>query len=663
MRGVYNLGETNLPETTKPQNVKAHIWLRLLGLLLIDAVLISIAIVISIYICFDSGIREDEVLRQFFSYMPIHEAVYLSVLMLGGLYRIYWKYAGLNEIGIPFILCALSGAIVYVLNEVFAFELARAVIVLTAVFAPLAIAFSRIFKRSVRHMRRMVQRLKNKGDCKRVMIIGAGSGGANVLALYKKKMYKNIVPVLIVDDDPEKRMMKLENVPVLGERKDIPKLAIKYNIQEIVISINPVNIVNMDKLIQICRQTDCRIRILSGIDNLNSPADTTKIWFKELDTADFLLRDETHLDILAAQTYLENKTVLVTGGGGSIGAELCRQIMRFSPKLLVVFDIYENHAYELECELKQTYNSSRNIEVVIGSIRDVPRLQEVFTEYKPDVVFHAAAHKHVPLMEKSYSEAIKNNVFGTRNLLEVAAASGVERFVMLSTDKAVNPTNIMGATKRINEMMVQVFAQKSSMKCMMVRFGNVLGSYGSVIPLFENQIKVGGPVTITHPDIIRYFMTIREAAQLVLQAGAFARSGALYALDMGEPVHIMDLAKKIIRFHGYEPNVDMPIKITGLRPGEKLYEEVISERELQRLVPTENKKIFVVPAIDIDEKLFYERLGRLEREIESGTLVGEAKKAYIQQLMKELVPTYEPNSNGKKHEVEQGQDVNVTECR
>jgi len=491
--------------------------------------------------------------------------------------------------------------------------------------------------------------MKNRDHYKRVMIIGAGSGGANALALYKKKTYENIIPVLFVDDDPAKRSYRFDNVPVLGGRRDIPGLAMKHNIQEIVISVNPANIVNMDELIQLCRQTTCRIRLLAGIDNIDKNQ-TAKAWFKDLDIADFLMRNEEHLDLSSVSAYLKDKTVLITGGGGSIGSELCRQVMRFSPKLLVIFDIYENNAYELECELRQNFNGSCREEVVIGSIRDIRRLQEVFAKYKPEVVFHAAAHKHVPLMEKSYGEAIKNNIFGTRNLLEVSAASGVERFVMLSTDKAVNPTNIMGATKRINEMMVQVFAKESGMKCMMVRFGNVLGSHGSVIPLFEMQIKKGGPVTVTHPDIVRYFMTIPEAAQLVLQAGSFAQNGALYALDMGEPIRIIDLAEKIIRFYGYEPNVDMPIKITGLRPGEKLYEELISEKELQRLIATENKKIFVVPTDNIDEKLFYERLARLEREVEGGVFEGETRKAVIQRLIRELVPCYTPNGNGGKQE-------------
>ncbi|OQB24310.1 MAG: UDP-N-acetyl-alpha-D-glucosamine C6 dehydratase [Firmicutes bacterium ADurb.Bin182] len=652
------MGEMGLSEsvtTIRSQSTKTERWFRSFGLLLLDAVLVAAAIEISILLRFETDFRTSGAPGDFFAYLPIYEAVFLPTLLFGGLYRIYWKYAGLREVVLVFILCTVSSGIVYILNDIFTFGFSRAVVAMAAVCTALAIVASRIFGRGMRFLHRTALHIKNRDHYKRVMIIGAGSGGSNVLALYKKKMYENIIPVLIVDDDPAKRSYRLDNVPILGGRKDIPGLAQKYNIQEIVISINPAHIADMDELIHFCRQTACRIRILAGIDNIDKQNQVTKTWIKDLDIADFLMRNEEHLDLSSVSAYLKDKTVLITGGGGSIGSELCRQVMRFAPKQLVIFDIYENNAYELECELKQNFNGACREEVVIGSIRDIRRLQEVFTKYRPDVVFHAAAHKHVPLMETSYGEAIKNNIFGTRNLLEVSAANGVERFVMLSTDKAVNPTNIMGATKRINEMLVQIFAKTSSMKCMMVRFGNVLGSHGSVIPLFEMQIKKGGPVTVTHPDIVRYFMTIPEAAQLVLQAGAFAQNGALYALDMGEPIRIMDLAKKVIRFHGYEPDVDMPIKITGLRPGEKLYEELISEKEFQRLIATENEKIFVVPTTDIDEKWFYEHLAALEREVIGGRFEGDDRKAAIQAMIKEIVPCYTPNGNGKKQAPKQAQ--------
>ena len=343
-----------------------------------------------------------------------------------------------------------------------------------------------------------------------------------------------------------------------------------------------------------------------------------------------------HLDTEEIHKYLTEKVVLVTGGGGSIGSELCRQIIRYRPKQLLIFDIYENCAYELEMELRNKIGRDLPIVTLVGSIRDKHRLDEVMDIYHPQVVFHAAAHKHVPLMEISPAEAVKNNVLGTKNLLTSASTHGVERFVQLSTDKAVNPTNVMGCTKRICEMLIQTFAQNTTMKCMAVRFGNVLGSHGSVIPLFESQIREGGPVTITHPDITRYFMTIPEAAQLVLEAGALARSGSIYVLDMGQPVKIMELAEKMIRFYGYEPGVNMEIRITGLRPGEKLYEELMMDTEADKMQRTDHNKIFVAPPLQIDLGVFYQQLLQLEEAAEHND-----DKVVTQ--LQNIVPTYHPN--------------------
>ena len=357
---------------------------------------------------------------------------------------------------------------------------------------------------------------------------------------------------------------------------------------------------------------------------------------RELNTSDFLSRDEVHLDTEEIHKYLTDKVVLVTGGGGSIGSELCRQIIRYRPKQLLIFDIYENCAYELEMELRNKIGRDLPIVTLVGSIRDKHRLDEVMDIYHPQVVFHAAAHKHVPLMEISPAEAVKNNVLGTKNLLTSASTHGVERFVQLSTDKAVNPTNVMGCTKRICEMLIQTFAQNTTMKCMAVRFGNVLGSHGSVIPLFESQIREGGPVTITHPDITRYFMTIPEAAQLVLEAGALARSGSIYVLDMGQPVKIMELAEKMIRFYGYEPGVNMEIRITGLRPGEKLYEELMMDTEADKMQRTDHNKIFVAPPLQIDLGVFYQQLLQLEEAAEHND-----DKVVTQ--LQNIVPTYHPN--------------------
>ena len=421
-----------------------------------------------------------------------------------------------------------------------------------------------------------------------------------------------------------------------GSISDIPELVRKYDIREIVIAITSLRGERLQQVVNICNSCHCRVRMLNDPQAVDENGNVQGASLRELNTSDFLSRDEVHLDTEEIHKYLTDKVVLVTGGGGSIGSELCRQIIRYRPKQLLIFDIYENCAYELEMELRNKIGRDLPIVTLVGSIRDKHRLDEVMDIYHPQVVFHAAAHKHVPLMEISPAEAVKNNVLGTKNLLTSASTHGVERFVQLSTDKAVNPTNVMGCTKRICEMLIQTFAQNTTMKCMAVRFGNVLGSHGSVIPLFESQIREGGPVTITHPDITRYFMTIPEAAQLVLEAGALARSGSIYVLDMGQPVKIMELAEKMIRFYGYEPGVNMEIRITGLRPGEKLYEELMMDTEADKMQRTDHNKIFVAPPLQIDLGVFYQQLLQLEEAAEHND-----DKVVTQ--LQNIVPTYHPN--------------------
>ena len=467
----------------------------------------------------------------------------------------------------------------------------------------------------------------------RILIVGAGDSGIYAVKLCREGRGISGSPVAFVDDAPEKRGLKLQSVPVLGTVDDIPEIVRRKDIDEIVIAIPGLTGDKLQRVVDQCRKTRCALKILSSPGELSDPK---KQMIREVNTSDFLSRGEVTLDTEGIRNYITGRVVLVTGGGGSIGSEICRQIMRFSPARLLVFDIYENCAYELETELCQLYGKSRQIEVLIGSIRDKARLDEVFEKYAPEIVFHAAAHKHVPLMEISPAEAIKNNVFGTRNLLQSASEHGVRRYVSLSTDKAVNPTNVMGATKRITEMLMQQYARKTEMRCMAVRFGNVLGSHGSVIPKFEAQIRMGGPVTLTDPEMTRYFMTIPEAAQLVLQAGAIAENGAIFVLDMGEPVRIMDLAQKLIRFYGYTPGVDMQIEVTGLRPGEKLYEELLIDIEREAMRKTSHNKIFVAPPIPISDAVF-------DRQLEVLRAAAAHNDEAAVEALAQVVESYKPN--------------------
>lgn len=411
---------------------------------------------------------------------------------------------------------------------------------------------------------------KYSADQQRVMVVGAGSAGTMIINEILSRRELKYNPIVLIDDDRDKLGRRISGIKIEGNRHDIPYIAKEQEIDLILIAIPSLDNKNKAEIIDICKETNCKLKIIPGMyEIINGDATVSRI--KDVDLEDLLGRDPIQLDNRGIAEYIEGKTILVTGGGGSIGSELCRQIAVFNPKKLIIFDIYENNAYDIQNELKDSF-PDLELKVLIGSIRDRNRLHEIFTKNNIDVVFHAAAHKHVPLMEDSPKEAIKNNVFGTLNLALEASEAKIDRFVMISTDKAVNPTNIMGATKRLCEMIIQAVNKESETEFVAVRFGNVLGSNGSVIPLFKRQIANGGPVTVTHKKIIRYFMLIPEAAQLVLQAGAFAKGGEIFVLDMGKPVKIYDLACDLIRLSGLEPNRDIKIVFTGLRPGEKLYE-------------------------------------------------------------------------------------------
>ena len=473
---------------------------------------------------------------------------------------------------------------------------------------------------------------KKNNNKVRAMIIGGGSAGTMLLREIQTTDKIAYLPLCVVDDDETKVGKRIYNVKIVGTTADIVKYAEKYAIQEILIAIPTAPKAELKRIFSICEKTDCKIKTLPGIYQIVT-GEASVSALREVQITDLLGRDQVKVNLDEIMGYIENRVVLVTGGGGSIGSELCRQIATHNPKQLIILDIYENNAYEIEQELKRSH-PALNLLTLIASVRDMTKLKDVFGKYRPEIVFHAAAHKHVPLMETSPNEAVKNNVFGTLNLARCADEFAASTFVQISTDKAVNPTNIMGATKRICEMIIQTIGKHSKhTKFVAVRFGNVLGSNGSVIPLFEQQIKEGGPVTVTHKDIIRYFMTIPEAVSLVLQAGAYAQGGQIFVLDMGEPVRIYDLAYNLIKLSGLEPNVDIEIKCTGLRPGEKLYEErLMVEEGMQK---TQNGLINIANPIELNEEFLWKTLEELDKAAHSET-------REMKRLVAKLVTTYRP---------------------
>lgn len=522
----------------------------------------------------------------------------------------------------------ISSVFQFIGIHMLAWPIPRSFIVLYIGWLGIAAVFPRMMIRILRGGRRIPLQTIGKQAIP-VMLIGAGEAGSIILQEFKNSKFVEKEIVCVIDDDPKKWGTFIHGVPVVGGRRKITQSVVRFGIQEIVLAIPTLKPHERKNIINICQQTGCKMSTLPGIYQLIN-CDVKVSMLRDVQIEDLLGREEVRTDLESIMSYVKDQKVMVTGGGGSIGSELCRQIADDQPKQLIIIDNYENAAYELQMELGRKH-PELDVIVLIVSVQNRRKIREIFEQYKPDLVFHAAAHKHVPLMEYSPCEAIKNNVFGTMNVASEANRSGVKRMVLISTDKAVRPTNIMGASKRICEMVIQTYNQRSKTEYVAVRFGNVLGSNGSVVPLFKQQIREGGPVTVTHPDIIRYFMTIPEAVSLVLQAGAYAQGGEIFILDMGEPVKILDLAENMIRLSGLVPGEDIEIKFTGLRPGEKLYEELLIDDDNKK--ETANKRIFIGQPIKIDEAEFDEKM----KELEKATF---SEDENIRQVVKKLVPEY-----------------------
>ena len=603
--------------------------LRVIFLALVDLVVIQFSAFMALLARFDfsySLLRESMFLDALLRYAPWFTVLTVLIFIPFKLYSSLWEFASVDEL-LHILLAAMAVAVLQfaaiVLNLV---NLPLSFPMLNAMFLAVLTV---LFRFSYRMARSIARRRSRRGVQARTMLIGAGSAGMQTLREFETSENSKNHVVCIIDDDPQKTGRYLNNVKIVGTRCDIAKAAQDYRVEEIVFAIPAAPTQQRKQILKLCQETGCKLKILPGISQLaNGEVKVQKI--RDVDVLDLLGRDSVQVDLSQIAEYLSGKTVLVTGGGGSIGSELCRQIAGHRPKRLVIFDIYENNAYDIQQELRRTHPGLELI-TLIGSVRDTERVNMLFETYRPEIVFHAAAHKHVPLMEDSPNEAIKNNVFGTYHVARAADRYGTKTFVLISTDKAVNPTNVMGASKRICEMIVQTMANRSATKFVAVRFGNVLGSNGSVIPLFKRQIAEGGPVTVTHPDIIRYFMTIPEAVQLVLQAGAYANRGEIFVLDMGEPVRIDDLARNLIRLSGFTPDEDIEIRYTGLRPGEKLFEEMLMDEEGLR--ETANKLIHIGQPIRISEEHFLEQLAQLETACEQNS-------PQIRALIARIVPTY-----------------------
>lgn len=605
-----------------------RLFIRRVFLIILDIIMIHSASALALLSRFDFRISavEPRYWDAILSYVFIDTIITIFIFFCFRLYHSLWRYAGIDELSNILIAGVLSSFVQFCGLRILQIHVPRSFYPLHLMYLVILVVGTRFLYRFLRIISRKYHPDSTKH---RMMIIGAGDAANAIIKEIIGSSYLEGVVVCAIDDNPQKKGSYMQGIKVVGGRDKILESVARYKVTDIIIAMPSVGSQKVKGILDICKETDCSLKILPGMYQLiNEEVSVSRL--KQVEIEDLLGRESVDIDMDAIMSYVSHKTILVTGGGGSIGSELCRQIAKHNPKRLIIVDIYENNAYEIQQELKLKY-PSLDLVVLIASVRNTNRMNVIFKEYRPEIVYHAAAHKHVPLMEDSPNEAIKNNVFGTLKMAKASDQFGVKRFILISTDKAVNPTNIMGASKRICEMIVQAYNQMSKTEFVAVRFGNVLGSNGSVIPLFKKQIAAGGPVTVTHPDIIRYFMTIPEAVTLVLQAGAYAKGGEIFVLDMGEPIKIADLAANLIRLSGYTPGRDITISYTGLRPGEKLYEELLMDEE--GLQDTKNKLIHIGKPIKMNTEQFLYKLDQLYEESINET-------TDIRHLVQEIVPTY-----------------------